>query len=88
MKVMPAGRLSVVNPAGSATTGTNTSNVFRCGAPFRVYPRRVHAVLDQRRLVLYGFMDYGIQLTVRHDFQYTEREFLSRLKVAIVFGFV
>jgi hypothetical protein len=54
----------------------------------RVYPGRVHPVLDQRRLVLYGFMNDGIQLIVRHDFQYTDREFLSGLKVSVVFAFV
>ena len=78
----------MVNPAGTATTGTNTRNVFRCGAPFVFTQGGFNVILDQRRLGLHGFVDYGIQPIVRHDFQNTEQEFLSRLKVAVVLGFV
>jgi len=34
MNVMPTGRSSTVNPAGTATIGTQTRNVFRNHAPF------------------------------------------------------
>ena len=53
-----------------------------------IYPRRVDAVFDQRRRVLYRFMNDRIQLIVRHDFQHIEHEFLARSEVPVMFGLV